>query len=561
MASLAGSDEEGSVAKRFWNRSRREINRLIYTPFVVCLAAGNLEMECFQDFISQDIHFLKAYVQAYEIAEECTDDDDAKIGICEMRKSVLKELKMHSSIVGEWGVDPTKEIVPAPATIKYIDFLLATAAGKIEGGKVPGKIVTPFEKTKIAAYTVGAMTPWMRLYSFLGEFLQTHMLYSEKENIYKNWIANYDSANFEKATRQMEELLDKLSVSLTGEELEVMEKLYTQAFKLEIEIFSSQHIGQPVVVPMIRMRDPMSQLLIFSDFDLTCTTVDSSAILAEIAILTVPKAEPSSPDDLVPRLSSLDLRNSWEDLSRQYTEEYEQCIESILQVMQDNLVDFDGLYKILEQLSDFEKRANSRYVESGVLRGMNLDDIKRAGERLILQDGCQEFFRKVVSNKEKLKSDLHVISYCWCADLIRSAFASDVLNAMSIHSNEFEYKESVSTGNIIRKIESPLDKVEVFNAILRDSNNDGNHLSVYIGDSIGDLLCLLEADIGIVIGSSPSLRKVAEQFGVSFLPLHGGAIIKQQQLEGEDTSVWKGPSFHLFTVSSWSEIEAFILGA
>lgn len=35
----------------------------------------------------------------FELAEECADDDDAKIGIGELRKDVLEELKMHDSFV------------------------------------------------------------------------------------------------------------------------------------------------------------------------------------------------------------------------------------------------------------------------------------------------------------------------------------------------------------------------------------------------------------------------------------------------------------------------------
>lgn len=84
---------------------------------------------------------------------------------------------------------------------------------------------------------------------------------------------------------------------------------------------------------------------------------------------------------------------------------------------------YEALLKALEQLSDFERRANSRVIESGVLKGLNLEDIKRAGERLILQDGCTNFFQKIVKN-EKLNADVHLLSYCWCADLIRSAFSS-----------------------------------------------------------------------------------------------------------------------------------------
>ena len=71
-------------------------------------------------------------------------------------------------------------------------------------------------------------------------------------------------------------------------------------------------------------------LIIFSDFDLTCTVVDSSAILAEIAIVTAPKSDQNQPEDQIVRMLSSDLRNTWGFLSKQYTEEYEQCIESIM---------------------------------------------------------------------------------------------------------------------------------------------------------------------------------------------------------------------------------------
>jgi thiamine phosphate phosphatase / amino-HMP aminohydrolase len=131
-------------------------------------------------------------------------------------------------------------------------------------------------------------------------------------------------------TLQIEELLDKLSVSLTGEELEIIGKLYQQAMKLEVEFFSSQLIDQPVVAPLSRYCDPKYKLLIFSDFDLTCTIVDSSAILAEIAILSFQKANQSGIDNNLDRAKSGDLRSSWNMLSKQYMEEYEKCMERLL---------------------------------------------------------------------------------------------------------------------------------------------------------------------------------------------------------------------------------------
>ena len=126
-------------------------------------------------------------------------------------------------------------------------------------------------------------------------------------------------------------MLDKLSVSLTGEELNIIEKLYHQAMKLEIEFFYAQPLTQPTVVPLTKEHDPaQDRLMLFSDFDLTCTVVDSSAVLAEIAIVTAPKSDQNQPEGRIARMLSAELRNTWDLLSRQFTEEYEQCIESIL---------------------------------------------------------------------------------------------------------------------------------------------------------------------------------------------------------------------------------------
>ena len=78
-------------------------------------------------------------------------------------------------------------------------------------------------------------------------------------------------------------------------------------------------------------------------------------------------------------------------------------------------------------------------------------------------------------------------------------------------------------------MQSPIDKIQAFNDILQNCSNDSKNLTVYIGDSVGDLLCLLKADIGIVIGSSSSLRRVGSQYGVSFVPLFPGLVKKQKE--------------------------------
>lgn len=134
------------------------------------------------------------------------------------------------------------------------------------------------------------------------------------------------------------------------------------------------------------------------------------------------------------------------------------------------------------------------------------------------------------------------------------------LDDLNVHANEFTYEEHVSTGEIIDNVHSPLDKVQAFKDILHECRSDKKKLTVYIGDSVGDLLCLLEADVGIVVGSSSSLRRVGSHFGVSFVPLFPGLVLKQKNWIEESSACWKGLSGTLYTVESWAEINAFILG-
>ncbi|KAM1034217.1 hypothetical protein ACFX2J_037474 [Malus domestica] len=99
------------------------------------------------------------------------------------------------------------------------------------------------------------------------------------------------------------------------------------------------------------------------------------------------------------------------------------------------------------------------------------EGVKRAGEHLILQDGCINFFQKIVKKivkSENLNANVHVLSYCWCGDLIKSAFSSGGLAELDVHANEFTFKESISTGDIAKKLEFPIDKVQPFKENLKN---------------------------------------------------------------------------------------------
>lgn len=137
---------------------------------------------------------------------------------------------------------------------------------------------------------------------------------------------------FQASSFQIEELLDKLTVSSTEEELEYLERLYKQAMELEIEFFYAQKIVQQSLVPLIRSHNHLEQqhIVIFSDFDLTCTVVDSCAILADFAISNAAKHDQCDLDFHFPKMSSEDLKKSWNTLSRLYIEGFKQWMQSVL---------------------------------------------------------------------------------------------------------------------------------------------------------------------------------------------------------------------------------------
>lgn len=100
-------------------------------------------------------------------------------------------------VLQEWGFEPPQENVLDNATFRYTEFLTETASGKVGGEKLSLKIVTPFEKTKLAAYTLSAISPIMRLYTFISKEILVLIDPDESEHMYKKWLSSLSSEKFE----------------------------------------------------------------------------------------------------------------------------------------------------------------------------------------------------------------------------------------------------------------------------------------------------------------------------------------------------------------------------
>ncbi|XP_026408236.1 bifunctional TH2 protein, mitochondrial-like [Papaver somniferum] len=221
--------------------------------------------------------------------------------------------------------------------------------------------------------------------------------------------------------------------------------------------------------------------------------------------------------------------------------------------------DYEGLYSALVKLSSSKEQAVSRIFGSGVLKGISLEDIKQAGKCMILQNGCMNFFEKV----NNLDASLVVMS-CWSGDLTRSALSGG-LDMLKVDGNEFSYGDGIFTGEVTRQAhQSVTAKLKYFEDMVQENASERGvgARTVFVGGSVSDLLCLLTADIGIVFGSNKSLIKVGKHFGITFVPLCAGVVQEQKKrFKTGNPIVWTGGlSGTLYTITSWIEIHAFILG-
>ncbi|KAH9769705.1 putative F-box protein [Citrus sinensis] len=93
---------------------------------------------------------------------------------CDAYRKWVASSACNPQCLSQFGesIGTQEEIITNNATIKCTDLVPLTATGKVEGEKVLGKIETPFEKTKLAAYTLSAISPCMRLFEVIAKEIQ-----------------------------------------------------------------------------------------------------------------------------------------------------------------------------------------------------------------------------------------------------------------------------------------------------------------------------------------------------------------------------------------------------
>jgi thiaminase (transcriptional activator TenA) len=199
-----------SLSGDLWAANAELAAQALAHPFVQGIAAGTLPRECFAGYLVQDAFFLEAFARGYALGVAHSPDRPTLDAFADLLSGVREELRLHASYAARWGID-LAAVEPAPATLAYTDFLLATAA---LGGPGP---------------TCAAMTPCMRLYAHLGQSLA-----GRARGDYTDWVATYADPGFEELAGTLERLLNR-----TATDTPATRRAYRRAMQLELAFFDA----------------------------------------------------------------------------------------------------------------------------------------------------------------------------------------------------------------------------------------------------------------------------------------------------------------------------------
>jgi len=291
-------------------------------------------------------------------------------------------------------------------------------------------------------------------------------------------------------------------------------------------------------------RKPDRDLHLILDFDGTCTNSDTTPLLPRLASLH----SNDTPQQREQRLGA------FQKLEQEYFDNYCKVREDILRC-ETEIDDSNGessdrssrsydpsnpdhLHEALEALDEVSTRVTHKVTSSSCLAGMPttvkqitqlIEENEEVREAVSLQKGCLD---AICRARLQHGWRLGVLSINWCPALIGAALVTPIeqkLKAQVVEVESIEEEqgdtevwcnEITHKGEVRLTIPGASAKRELIASIKcrkQAENNFGDKeksIVVYVGDSSTDLLGMLEADIGIMVGESSTVTNIAKKWCV-----------------------------------------------
>eukprot|EP01120_Amphizonella_sp_Union-15-10_P001986 TRINITY_DN1212_c0_g1_i1.p1 TRINITY_DN1212_c0_g1~~TRINITY_DN1212_c0_g1_i1.p1 ORF type:complete len:217 (-),score=36.82 TRINITY_DN1212_c0_g1_i1:155-805(-) len=205
--------------------------------------------------------------------------------------------------------------------------------------------------------------------------------------------------------------------------------------------------------------------LVVLDFDQTLTAQDTTRLLA-----------------LASQVSKLE---KWEAHERLFHQNWKNFFNAALETSKNKK---ETLATFLTSLDRYEKEDLLKTQEtlSEFLKGLDKKAIESASQNVLFNHGALETMREL-----KPKTRLAILSVNWSKTLVSASlcrFDPSLVQDVPIFCNELEFKDGVSTGYVRGDIHTAIDKLKCFREIKSEIDHS---VSIYVGDSVTDLLALL----------------------------------------------------------------------
>ena len=202
-----------SITQKLWLNNSELASLSLNSKFVQGIKNGNLPKNIFQEYLAQDYYFLESFARAYGLAVSKSKDKNTIRTLSQLLNGVSEELILHETYAKEWDINLLNNTIK-PTTKNYTDFLHDVS------------------KNYSAVEIMYAMTPCMRLYSWIGKSLSS----SDYQHKYKDWIETYSDENFENLASSLEKLIDTYEDSY---DVDKASYLYKRAMELELDFFNA----------------------------------------------------------------------------------------------------------------------------------------------------------------------------------------------------------------------------------------------------------------------------------------------------------------------------------
>eukprot|EP00039_Didymoeca_costata_P017440 m.323310 g.323310 ORF g.323310 m.323310 type:complete len:580 (+) comp16538_c1_seq29:7-1746(+) len=193
----------------------------------------------------------------------------------------------------------------------------------------------------------------------------------------------------------------------------------------------------------------------------------------------------------------------------------------------------------------------SRTESSQILRGVKRESICLQAQTVSWHDGIHDVMNKI---KQTSTAEAHIVSVNWSSELISLACQHiDIHESIThIHANKVmveNEKDTETNGSIEGSMHGAFDKKEKLHKIV--SSVGRNSFVVSIGDSVTDLLMLLESDIGILLCTKEKQQREMNQFcksfGIKLQPLSQQMDVYKDK---EDGLIWMA--------TDWADIHSLV---